>query len=158
MSRAQVGLWFAQSFGLKLEKKTVSEIKTGIVHNLPVEKYNTQKFDDLSNEEKSQVEKTLFTQDKFCVGDSFYHKLSMVIDGLPRSYLIKQTRDQLNSMSHISSTPGENEGAQIPFREILTERIRDYIAIQPDHVSDDNCIKVKIFGDGARMTRNSSPC
>ena len=51
-----------------------------------------------------------------------------------------------NGIIYISSTPGENEGAQIPFREILTERIKDH-ASQPDYVSDNKCIKVKISGD-----------
>lgn len=156
MSRAQVALWFAESFGLKLETLTVREMKTGIVHNLSTEKDVPHRFDDLSEDNKSKVETVLFLLDKFCVGDSFYHELSMEDDELPRSYLIKQRRGQLNNICHISSTPGDEEGAQVPFREILTERIRHYAASQPNSLPDGDCIKIKISGDGAQMTRNSN--
>ena len=92
MSRAQVGLWFAESFGLKLESMRVSEIKTGIVHDVSAEKSDAHGFDNLPQEEKCKVEKVLFLLDKFCVGDSFYHKLSMTTTGLPRSILFGKGR------------------------------------------------------------------
>ena len=63
--------------------------------------------------------KRLFLLDKFCVGDSLYHELTMVMDGLPKSYLVKQRRDQLNDICYIISTPGEAEGAQISFTDLL---------------------------------------
>lgn len=76
----------------------------------------------------------------------------MVVDGLPKSYLVKQRRSQLNDICHITSTPGETEGAQTSFTDLLNDRVQDYVASHPnvDHV------QVKISGDGARMTRNSS--
>ena len=49
-------------------------------------------FDTLSEEEKSGVEKVLFLLEKFCVGDNFYHELTVVVDGLPKSYIVKQKR------------------------------------------------------------------
>ena len=30
----------------------------------------------------------------------------MVIDGLPKSHLVKQRRDQLNKICHVTPTPG----------------------------------------------------
>ena len=59
MSRAQVALWFAESFGLKFESMTVSETKTGIIHDLSAEKkkIDAHGFDNLPQEEKSKVEK-----------------------------------------------------------------------------------------------------
>ena len=156
MSRAETALWFSKSFGLELESLKVKEIKTGTSHTVmaqgqdPVEKGNG--FDALTEEEKSRVEKVLFLLDKFCVGDYFYHDLTMVVDGLPKSYLVKQRRSELNDICHISPTPGEAEGAQVSFSELLKERIQDYVA---NHPNVDN-IEVKISGDGARMTRNSS--
>lgn len=157
MSRAKVALWFAESFGLKLEKMTVREMKTDTVHNLKTERKDAvdgHGFDSLSEEDKSKVENILFLLDKFCVGDSFYHELSMVDDQLPRSYLIKQRREQLNNMCHISATPGEEEGAQISFKELLTDRVTDYVASHPNTVTNGDAIKIKISGDGAQMTRN----
>ena len=84
MSRAQVALWFAKSFGLKVETMTVSEIKTGIIHNLSTNKRSAHDFHELPQEEKS--EKVLFLLDKFCVGDCFYQELSMVAAQLLRSF------------------------------------------------------------------------
>lgn len=60
-------------------------------------------FDSLSKEEKEKVEKVLFLLDKFCVGDMFYHEFSFVCDGLPKSYLIKQCRENYNNLCHITS-------------------------------------------------------
>ena len=71
----------------------------------------------------------MFLLDKFCVGDGFYHEITMLVDGLPKSYLVKQRRDQLNKMCHIISTPGEEHGAQLPFKELLKNRIKEYIQL-----------------------------
>ena len=96
MSRAETALWFSKSFGLELESLKVKEIKTGTSHTVmtqgqdPVEKGNG--FDALTEEKKSRVEKVLCSLDKFCVRDYFYHDLAMVVDGLPKSYLVKQRR------------------------------------------------------------------
>ena len=46
-----------------------------------------KKVQTLSEEEKLKVEKIVFLLDKFFVGDAFYHKIFMITDGLPRSYL-----------------------------------------------------------------------
>ena len=158
MSRAKTALWFAKSFGLELQSLTVSELNTACLkHALTTEgqdpcSESSNGFDTLSEEEKSRVEKVLFLLDKFCVGDNFYHELTMVVDGLPKSYLVKQRRSQLNDICHITSTPGEAEGAQMSFNDLLKERIKDYVESHPNV----NHIQVKISGDGARMTRNSS--
>ena len=82
---------------------------------------------------------------------SFGH---LVIDGLPKSCLVKQRRDQLNKIYHVTPTPGVADGAQMSFNDLLTERIRDHLASNPD--VHDRTMKIKISGDGARMTRNSS--
>ena len=66
-------------------------------------------FDTLSEDEKGNVEKILFLVDKFCVGDSFYHELTMVMDGLLKSYLVTQRRDQLNNICHVTRTLGTAE-------------------------------------------------
>lgn len=51
-------------------------------------------------------------------------------------------------------TPGVADGAQMSFNDLLIERIRDHLASNPD--DHDRTMKIKISGDGARMTRNSS--
>lgn len=162
ISRAEVGLWFAKSFGLELKSMNVSETETGLIHNVAFESKvdvvtsNSHGFDALSDHEKSKIEMVLFLLDKFCVGDSFYHEITMLFDDLPRSYLVKQKRDQLNRMCHITSTPGDEEGAQVSFKELLRERIREFVTTHPSIISEGEPVQVKISGDGARMTRNSN--
>ena len=48
--------------------------------------------------------------------------------------------------------PVRRKGAQTSFTDLLRDRVQDYVASHPnvDHVY------VKISGDGARMTKNSS--
>ena len=160
LSRAQSALWFATSFGLELRSLTVRETKAGRIHKIASEvpsgheARHTSGFESLSLEEKSNVEKVLFLLDKFCIGDSFYHELTMTMGGLPKSYLVKQRRDQLNNICHITCTPGTAEGAQVLFCNLLKARLKDYLASHPDGYK--NTIRIKISGDGARMTRNSS--
>ncbi|CAB3989234.1 Hypothetical predicted protein [Paramuricea clavata] len=94
-----------KSFGLQVESLIVSEVKSGVKHNLTLPNKTTDQasdkgFDALSDDDKSKVEKVLFLLDRFCVGDHFYHELSMVINGLPKSYLVKQRRDQLNKTNN----------------------------------------------------------
>lgn len=50
--------------------------------------------------------------DTFAVGDVFIHEMSMAIDGMPKSYLIKQCRDKLNSTCLVKPTPGAEPGAE----------------------------------------------
>ena len=76
-------------------------------------------FNTLSDSEKERVEAVLFLMDKFAVDDPFVHELSMLINGMPRSYLIKQCRDNLNSSCTVKPTSGPEPGAQIFFKESL---------------------------------------
>ena len=57
--------------------------------------------------------------------------LSILVDGLPKSYLVKQRRDQLYKLYHITSTPGDKYGAQHSFKELLKDRINEYITTNP---------------------------
>ena len=118
-TRAETAMWFSKSFGLELNSITVKEIKTGKVHFVKPKETSSSSnqqpreylqenngsengFDGLCEDEKDKLEKILFLLDKFFVGDAFYHELSMVCDGLPKSYLIKQRRQQLNDICHIT--------------------------------------------------------
>ena len=58
----------------------------------PQEPGQNTHYSKRSEEDKIQIEEILYLLDKFCVGDSFYHELTMVTDGLPRSYLIQQNK------------------------------------------------------------------
>ena len=121
LSRANMALWFASSFGLELETLKVKENETGLVHTVNLQQENSIRepapiinephrastFSTLPEKEKNRIEQILFLLDKFCVGDNFYHKLSMMVNGLPRSYLVKQCRQDLNSMCHLEGLKGQ---------------------------------------------------
>ena len=62
---------------------------------------------------KKRMLKKSFLLDKFCVGDSFYQEISMITDSLPRSYLVKQCRDELNKMCKIEPLNAKFEGAKV---------------------------------------------
>ena len=157
MSRAKLALWFMKSFGLELTELKAREQLTGIVHCLSVDDNHTPAdgttgFESLSSHDQAKVEEVLFLLDKFCVGDSFYHELTMIIDGLPKSYQIKQRRGQLNNISNVVPTPGKADGAQISFTDMLNE----FIKLHNEADWSKEFVQVKISGDGAQMTRNSS--
>lgn len=106
---------------------------------------------------KKKIEEILFLLDKFCVGDSFYHELSMLHQGLPRSYLIKQCRDHLNAICHIDRLPGSSQGAKVhSIREVIVEHVKEYLAKLESFDSSKDKIQIKVSGDGAKMTRNSN--
>ena len=63
-----------------------------------------QKVDSLADTDKAKIE-VLFLSNTFCIGDAFYHELTMIGDGLPKSNMVKQHRDQLNDICHISPKP-----------------------------------------------------
>lgn len=85
--------------------------------------------DSLSDSGKEKVEAVLFLMDKFAVGDPFVHELSMLVNGMPRSYLIKQCRDNLNSSCTVKPTSGLEPGAQISFKESLISRLNFLVSI-----------------------------
>ena len=84
----------------------------------------TKQYDSLSEICKKNVEAILFLMDKFSVGDAFVHEMSMIVDGMPRSYLIKQCRDKLNSTCAVKPTPGPEPGAQVSFRDALINKLK----------------------------------
>ena len=171
LSRANMALWFASSFGLELETLKVKENETGQVHTVNFQQENSIRepassinesdrastFSTLLEEEKKRVEQILFLLDKFCVGDNFYHELSMTVDGLPRSYLVKQCRQDLNSMCHLEGLKGQFPGAKVSsVKNLLADHISDYINKNPGFCAETDSIQIKISGDGAKMTNNSN--
>ena len=88
---------------------------------------NETQYAKLSEDDKAKVESILYLIDKFGVGDEFIHEMSMTVDGIPKSYLIKQCRKDLNSGCFIKSTPGKAPGAQYSFKELLVEQIKHMV-------------------------------
>ena len=84
------------------------------------------------------------------------HEFTLAYDDLPRSYLVKQKRSELNKLCHIEKVPGQFPGAQIPFSETLKDPIREFLKSHPDHDVTDDPIKVKISAHGAKMSKTTN--
>jgi len=129
LSRANTALWFSKSFGLDIHEIVAKEQKTRESHILKENGENGKTkggIDSLADTDKAKIEQVPFLLDKFCVGDDvFYHEWTMIADGLPKSYLVKQQRDQPNDICHISPTLGNAEGAQMSFTHLLKEQATD---------------------------------
>ncbi|CAB3985452.1 Hypothetical predicted protein [Paramuricea clavata] len=151
-SNSERALWFLESFGFKLDKLFLSDCQTGEKVTL---QYNNEKksaYQFLFEEDKDKVRNVVYIMDKFCVSDAAYHEFSMTNnDGLPRSYLIKQCRQDLNKVYSISRTPGEWPGAQLSFKDELNHRLSKQMEKLGDKML--NTQRVKISGDGAKMSR-----
>ena len=59
-------------------------------------------------------------------------------------------------MCHITSTPGRAEGAEVSFKELLNERVQNFINQNREFDFENESVKVKISGDGVRLTRNTT--
>ena len=91
---------------------------------------STQKeiqYSKLSDDDKARVESILYLIDKFGVGDEFIHELPVTVEGLPKSYLFKQCRNERNESCLNKSTPGKAPGAQHTFSKLLAEQIQNML-------------------------------
>ena len=108
---------------------------------------------DNAVKDEETINQVLFLLDKFCASDELYHEFTPAYDDLPRSYLVKQKRSELNKQCHIEKVPGQFPGAQISFSETLKDHIREFFKSHPDRDVTDDPIKVKISADGAKMSK-----
>ena len=165
LTRAEIAPWFSKSFALNIKRILVSENDTSLKHTLdmrsklpshstePQHEGQNSKYHSRSEEDKKQIEEILYLLDKFCVGDAFYHELSMVTKGLPKSYLIQQCRAELNKVCHVDCLPGRQHGAKVhSVKDLIKDYVEDYLRENPDTEK----MQIKINGDGARMARTSS--
>ena len=104
----------------------------------------------------STVEQILYLLDTFCVSDEFYYELSMMENGLPRSYFIKQCKNNLNKLCHVIPTPGTFEGAQVSFESLFLQQIPAFKKEHSDFNFDNETLKIEISGDGAKMAQESN--
>ena len=101
-------LWFAKTIVLNHSSASFTDDKAES-YNVDYSSGNTPKsFNELLEDEQEKVKSVLFLPDKFCITDAAYHEFTLTSGGqdLPRSYLIKQCKENLNLLCHISRTPG----------------------------------------------------
>ena len=131
-TRAQKALWFMQQFGLNVISLQLQQ-NDGVCQNINLnESHSTTSAATascLSEDGKSEIEKVLFLMDKFGVSEDFYHELTMTFSDLPRSYLVKKTKHELNKQCHLTKTPGEAPGVQCSFKELLKEHISALVSV-----------------------------
>lgn len=82
------------------------------------------------------------------MSDKLYHELTFLNNDLPRSYLIKQKRSDLNKLSHVERVPDNSPGPQITFVDKQKDHSREYFKSHPNHPREEP-VKVKISGDKA---------
>ena len=85
------------------------------------------------------------------ISDGAYHDFTLQNNNMITSYLIKQRRDQLNSMSTISTTPGEAPGVPMTVRHT----IRQLLTTLEDCGEATSAVELKFAADGAKMSRVS---
>ena len=123
-------LWFVETFGLKPQTVSFADETSAIFSMNYSDKAGKKSYQNLSEEEKQKVQSVLFVLDKLCIGEAAYHELTMIADGesLPRSYLIKQCKEELKKLCHITRTPGAPVGAQLE-ADILTISRGNFILV-----------------------------
>lgn len=101
MSRAETAIWFSKAFPLDLESLKVKETDTRNTHGINVEIRTDKPRENPTSQtgsdpDMSRVENIVYLLDKYCVSGGSYHALSMIENGIPRSYLSKLCRNNLN--------------------------------------------------------------
>lgn len=142
-TKVEKALWFAKAFGLDLQSAIFKDnqgLNCTLSYNTKVRK----SYQDLTAADQLEIKNVLFILDKFCVGDDAYHELSMVAghELLPRSYLIKQCKDEMNKLCHIIRTPGPDQGAQLDFQAELESVIQNQVCY---------VVKYNTFGIGWKL-------
>ena len=96
-SNMERALWFSKTFGLELDCIKFKD-ELGGSHTISYSEKVRKSYKNLGEADQQEVKNVLFILDKFCIGEEAYHELTMTEgnDGLPRSYLIKQCKDDLN--------------------------------------------------------------
>ena len=131
-TKAERSFWFAKTFGLNITSIELQD-DAGEIHEIrytSTGEKGIKAYKKLTQEEKDIVKQVTFVTDKFCVGEAAYHEFTMTEAGadLPRSYLIKQCKSDLNNLVEIKKTPGEAEGAQLDFETELIGVLRNKVS------------------------------
>ena len=131
-TKAQRALWFLESYGVTA-KDLVMEDSSGQEIELDIGSGNKRplsKYKDLGEKEKVRIEEVLHILDTFFIGDASYHSLTQIGSGLPKSYLIKQCRNEVNGMFKITRPQGDLVGAQISFKDELTRTLKEKVSME----------------------------
>ena len=111
-------------------------------------------YGNLSHLDKSNVRKILHVCDNSFISDTAYHELSMQSKDLPSKNQIVACRQEVNSQFDIKRTPGMLPGSFLSLKDQLAKYIQG--CKFSDEESESHTIKVKISGDGAKVSKVSN--
>ena len=129
-NKCEIVSWFANALDLDITTLKLKPSDSGQEHVLIDSQASTSKGVSQTSRTQNEelLESILYILDKFSVGDAFYHELSMLNEGLPRSYLIKQCRNQLNMIYTTQKTPSPIPGTQLEFEIVLRDELSKFLA------------------------------
>ena len=109
-------------------------------------------YENLLSPEKNKVRKILHVCDSSFISDAAYHELAMQTNDLPSKTRVVSCRQEINSQYDIIRTPGMLPGSFLSLKDQLVKYIK-----QRDFSREElHTIKVKISGDGAKVSRVSN--
>lgn len=155
-NKFEIVSWFANALDLDITmlkvKPTNSDQERVLIDSQTSTSKNNSEASDAQNKEATELlESILYILDKYSVGDAFYHELATLNDGLPRSYLIKQCRKQMNLIYTVQKTPSPIPGAQLEFEIVFRDELSKFLS-NPDNAGKQT-VRIKICGDGTKVSR-----
>ena len=130
-TRAQRALWFVESYGLSIPSVSLTDPNNKALKlELGTQQENTTPRQNF----KIFLTRTKKRSRWFCISWTDFVSvmlltLSVQAGGLPKRYLLKQCRNEINKLFSITRTPGELVGAQLNVRDELTRQIREKVNV-----------------------------
>ena len=109
-------LWFLDTLNLNLESVRVKDSVSGKEYDLGSGQKQGKQYCDLTEEEKNKVKTILWILDRDNVGDAAYHEVTMIENGLARSYLTLTTLGSQNFQAIYTGLPRRGGGLRYFWR------------------------------------------
>ena len=105
-------------------------------------------YDVLANKiTKDDIDEMIFIMDNHNVTDRAYHEIAQKHIYLPRGYMVKNRRRELNKTCEIFDLEGEYKGVYKSLKSHLIQNLSDP---SKAHLIQDKKVKIKFSGDGTR--------
>lgn len=156
-SYAGKALSFAETFGLKLNNLEYEiESDKNVTLKLGENKMKLtlhSNYSNLDSDDKDLIKQLLCLLDIFCISDSAYHELSMIVGDWPRTYVLIQHREDINKIYHIERLPGNKAGTTLNLNTEVEKLLKFEISQSSTELSK---FKIIFSGDGAKVSRISN--
>lgn len=146
MNESQISLEFLDMYDFMATTVEIFNHSTGLTEsiNLMGDLYSPDEPKLLDND---LLKNTLYAKEKCNVSDSGYKELSSVVSRMPRLYQLQQQINLINKNWEILDIPHNIEGCQISFSQVVHERLRQLMKINPEV----NKLDIKLSGDGTQI-------